>query len=158
MNVVIVCQSCRKPLKIPVEGLGQKVRCPACYTIFVGKRDEFKPRTETDVPPLPLPVNDAILVEDDAAVSAPTEEVWEDAAYQPPTSTLPKKTSNLWFILLLVFLLLGLPLLICGGVVVVGALFWTVELKAEPSNSSPQRVNEHTEPPPGKHFDQKPPD
>jgi LSD1 subclass zinc finger protein len=118
MNVVIVCQTCRKPLKIPAEGLGQKVRCPACKTVFVGKRDEFKPRQETHSTTVPPPVNDAMLSEEDATpedvVAATSADYVEEDIATPRRR--PKKKSKLWLILLLLLGPLLLSVLICAGV------------------------------------------
>jgi LSD1 subclass zinc finger protein len=34
MSHVVPCPSCRNPLRLPAELLGQSVRCPACQTVF----------------------------------------------------------------------------------------------------------------------------
>jgi LSD1 subclass zinc finger protein len=129
MNVVIVCQSCRKPLKIPAEGLGKKVKCPACQTVFVGQRDEFKPRsatngeTATTTAPAP-PTNNAFVSEEDVAAANPNDAfAGVGADSSTPRLTAPaKKKSYLWLIVLLVVVLVGLPVLACAGLAVLGGL------------------------------------
>src|SRR5260370_31713050 len=100
MNAVIVCQKCKKPLKIPGEALGKSVRCPACQSVFVAQRDEFKPRaaegesaqrpkpsTPTAAPvkkmapgsPAPVP-SEAVSSARSAAAQAPKDAIADGAA------------------------------------------------------------------------------
>src|SRR2546425_12410826 len=37
MNVMILCDQCRKTLQVPDAALGKKVCCPACQAVFVAK-------------------------------------------------------------------------------------------------------------------------
>ncbi len=134
MNVVIVCQSCKKPLKIPAEGIGKKVRCPACKAVFVGRRDEFKPRSSAAAAPqkaLPVrptpPTNDALLSDEDAARDVaddsvepqPADDEFDDAD-TPATKrgTKPKKKRSWLSVILLAVAVLVLVGVLGGAAVV----------------------------------------
>ncbi len=155
-NVIIVCTNCKKPLKIPAEGLGKKVRCPACKTVFVGKRDEFKPRpaagdnSSLGTLGFPPPANDALLADEDAPPPAlsgssiidPITDLPEEAEAPAPQRATPppkKKKSKLLLILVLLFVFVGLPVLGCGGLFLVFGSSLLILVGKEQSNSEPHQ-------------------
>jgi LSD1 subclass zinc finger protein len=164
VNVVVVCPICKKPLRIPSDALGKKVRCPACQAIFVGQRDEFKPAAPTEAQR--AKASDSVILgpvssQRDEAVARPNgppgapraaftddvvEELRSDA--EPPAArrpALPKKKSWLPLILVLVGLIVVLPALGCGGIAVA---FWLLAARLPaPSIDKTVRTEQPNVPP-----------
>ena len=56
MSVYIRCTSCQKKLAIPDDGLGKKIRCPACQTVFVAAAESAITTAGPAPPPAATPV------------------------------------------------------------------------------------------------------
>jgi phage FluMu protein Com len=53
MSVLIRCEQCEKKLSIPEAGLGKKIRCPACQTVFVATAESAITSAPTAAPASP---------------------------------------------------------------------------------------------------------